>query len=576
MGQQHSKGVTVVLHKAPHTSDPTTVATFADAVAAAAAAFGMRADDVVFVSDAGQLVSDETSFAATFADVLGTHVPGTSPTHGTPGSPIDLSVLSRHEAEVACTPDGDVEVVDADTHVDREVSDLLTGAGLEDEVPLEQQTSVRFQPDDAATAAPAPLDVALQRPVDVLFVGAGPVGLWTAVQLKIIAPHLHVVMCEKHTEYQRKHVMMLLQASLRGRPTKHMSPEAQELDAFASALPKAVRTNVLEDGLTGMARRLGIVIVHLKVESLHDAVGRFKPRLVVGSDGSHSTVRDGMSHGGSSAKSVDKVIERTVNLKYEVHAQDTDRALAAKETYCVMKLVPHKHAFFEHVGKPNASEQRPATCVIGGLTEAQFDSVRASTFRNPFTLTNHFEDMAVEVQRSVLAWLAAKRTVTGERLVEGSETVSAVPLAVYRARWFAEVLPMATHEGTHTNVAVFLVGDAAFGVPFFRAINNGFVCGSRLASSIAHTLHTNDERVQLPEATLAGRLAQAAGAYHRFASLLATAEIARAMLRQQQLTDARRFARFASFLPQLVRLPKHAEVAVQKAAAHQPARAAAA
>lgn len=53
---------------------------------------------------------------------------------------------------------------------------------------------------------------------DVVFVGAGPVGLWTAVQIKILCPWASILMLEKYAEYQRKHVLLLDKASLHGIP----------------------------------------------------------------------------------------------------------------------------------------------------------------------------------------------------------------------------------------------------------------------------------------------------------------------------------------------------------------------
>lgn len=38
-------------------------------------------------------------------------------------------------------------------------------------------------------------------------------------------------------------------------------------------------------------------------------------------------------------------------------------------------------------------------------------------------------------------------------------------------------------------VSYFLVGDAAFGVPFFRALNNGLLCGSHLAHTIVEVVN---------------------------------------------------------------------------------------
>lgn len=39
---------------------------------------------------------------------------------------------------------------------------------------------------------------------DINFVGAGPVGLFTAIQAKLYNPDLNILMLEKYTEYQRK------------------------------------------------------------------------------------------------------------------------------------------------------------------------------------------------------------------------------------------------------------------------------------------------------------------------------------------------------------------------------------
>ena len=40
-------------------------------------------------------------------------------------------------------------------------------------------------------------------------------------------------------------------------------------------------------------------------------------------------------------------------------------------------------------------------------------------------------------------------------------------------------------NGSAAPYLLYLVGDAAFGVPFFRSLNNGIICGTRLAESLA-------------------------------------------------------------------------------------------
>jgi len=46
-------------------------------------------------------------------------------------------------------------------------------------------------------------------------IGAGPVGLFVALQLKTRCPQMHVLCLEKYTEYQRKHVLNIEAASFK-------------------------------------------------------------------------------------------------------------------------------------------------------------------------------------------------------------------------------------------------------------------------------------------------------------------------------------------------------------------------
>ena len=80
---------------------------------------------------------------------------------------------------------------------------------------------------------------------DVVIVGAGPVGLWTAVQIKLLRPHNTVLILEKYKEYQRKHLLRLKQASMAG------CPADPRLLALVRSLPPAVRTSELEGKVWG-------------------------------------------------------------------------------------------------------------------------------------------------------------------------------------------------------------------------------------------------------------------------------------------------------------------------------------
>jgi len=48
-----------------------------------------------------------------------------------------------------------------------------------------------------------------QTAADVVIIGGGPVGLWTAVQVKKRQPDAHVRVYERYGAYQRSHILRL-------------------------------------------------------------------------------------------------------------------------------------------------------------------------------------------------------------------------------------------------------------------------------------------------------------------------------------------------------------------------------
>jgi hypothetical protein len=111
-----------------------------------------------------------------------------------------------------------------------------------------------------------------------------------------------------------------------------------------------------------------------------------------------------------------------------------------------------------------------------------------------------------KLQQSIAAWLNAKASLVGERRVPGSETVVGISLDVYAVRKFgvANVASLVALDDLksevggavggggsiphHRDTVALLVGDAAAGVPFFRALNLGFLCGSLAATCAANVL----------------------------------------------------------------------------------------
>ena len=115
----------------------------------------------------------------------------------------------------------------------------------------------------------------------VVFVGAGPVGLWTAVQFKTANPQAPVLMFEKHARYKRSHVLRVEKTSF----DEAFAPPGSLLSTFIAQTPSVVRTDELETSLQHLATQLGIEVRRAEpVLSLAALQGRFPSAATVGAD----------------------------------------------------------------------------------------------------------------------------------------------------------------------------------------------------------------------------------------------------------------------------------------------------
>ena len=222
-----------------------------------------------------------------------------------------------------------------------------------------------------------------------------------------------------------------------------------------------------------------------------------------------------------------------------------------------------------------AAKVAPAVCIISGLTESELASIDA-TFRDPVRVDNRderatqrFDAMHPNVRAAVSGFLRAKEMLRGEVRDNASVAVAPVPLRCYRAQAAAT---MATGVGSgNARVAVFLVGDSCFGVPFFRAANNGFFCGSEVSKRIASALPASSvaDRARALDALSTG-----VTMYKMYVSALAGAEFMRAKAKVAALVVARGAVKLQSKMPvQMVSLDGNSERQVRQAIAAELAKA---
>jgi len=298
---------------------------------------------------------------------------------------------------------------------------------------------------------------------DVVFVGAGPVGLFTAIQLALYCPDLTILMLEKYSKYQRTQTLFLDASSFQG---SHPNTAFQ---AFLHALPRRVKIQELEDKLLEKVKECkNIQIQYEEVKDCTKLATTYKSaKYIIGSDGSASVVHRDIFQ----EYQIDKQLQHIAQLTYKV----TGKTRKLRGVSEVLKIKNYSHHFIdESVGVMDEKEETLISLRAFIDDEAR-EKMQGATFKNPYRLSrkDHFDD---QVKVSLKVWKTAREEFTEEKFVPNSDKVTVFDLDAYVSIRF-------TRYWLDKNW--FLVGDSAFGVPFFRSLNNGMLCGSQLAIAIS-------------------------------------------------------------------------------------------
>lgn len=313
---------------------------------------------------------------------------------------------------------------------------------------------------------------------NVLFIGAGPVGLWTAIQAKLKEPQLNITMLEKHQTYQRQHVLRLNRSSFEGVHQKVR-------DAFREFLDKPgtyfnIRTDVIEERLKKLAQQEGIQIVNSVFSSPAELVKTYaNAQYIIGADGANSLVRKEVFN---DKKKEDEVLQHTVLFKYTINGEGKtlDRLECLKLSSDIGSFVS------EHVGKP-LNGASSATLQLFVDKETSEAIAQDFNVKNPASLKNLLDHNNPKVQalgNKIQTWLEYKKVHYNEQMLNDSGRLNAVPLKRYAAEKFVKTLEHMLPSDKR-KICWVLVGDSAMGVPFFRSLNLGLKAGTSLANDLA-------------------------------------------------------------------------------------------
>lgn len=335
---------------------------------------------------------------------------------------------------------------------------------------------------------------------EIVIVGGGPVGLWTGIQLKKRQSNAVVTIYERYPEYQRSHVLRLEYASmlLHSKTKRDLLEEAFLRDVTGKSLTQIVlrptgsvfvRTNDLERALKVYAQAVGVEVRYERAIS-PEAVMQAHPtcQTFIAADGAHSVMRTALL-GEEAIEHI--ALQYAAEVKYQVEGK-TGYLGSIAEQYKTNKLLTNMA--FEYVG--HEREGITPVTIRFFLDNQTYDALPEANFKAPLLLDDILGnklDASPALSRltqDIATYMKARQTLAGEKYRPGSGRLTKLVLSLYAANRFAVLHRDNPADVEPAERAWYLVGDAAMGVPYFRALNAGIILSSQLAGILSGGLST--------------------------------------------------------------------------------------
>lgn len=312
----------------------------------------------------------------------------------------------------------------------------------------------------------------------IIQVGAGPVGLYTAIQIKLREPNADITIYEKYKQYKRSHVLLLNKSSFDKCHPK-FKPAVKDIFKKSDSDSIKIKTNEIENKFLKLAKKLGVKIKYEEVKKCSDLLDKYKDAdVLIGSDGSHSIVRNQIFKDKMSFKENMKFMAQ---VKYEANGKTSSLGWVSGTG----ALLSCRHLVTEQVGKEKNG--KTPVSIFGFVSKISYDALKHATAKNPISL-EALKKIDLQLYKSFRNWLDIREDINkADKITDKQKVISTTKLPAYCSSNFAKKLKLENKKV----VNVALVGDSSFGLPYFVNFNLGIECGSQLAKAII--TKSNDE-----------------------------------------------------------------------------------
>lgn len=393
--------------------------------------------------------------------------------------------------------------------------------------------------------------------MDVVYIGAGPVGISSACALKALNPSLKITVLDKRPVATRTHGLKVekdsidafnkvLKEALKSSETPEQKQHIENLrKQFLSWKKHFVKTNEIEEKIAELAKEMGITIIRdaaftqeLASEKLPGLLSQpgetvaqkmlSSAKVIIGADGAHSDVRKAFMH---DEKVHSQNLQYVVELKYQTDgsARPMNKGLA--------KMVAKQEGVvaFHGMNRRPQEGSKPATLHLFvdeatvkllRTTDPQTGKPRGNA-QAPWSLAELKEKAASEPKLRRL-YKTLKRNLKAAEKTGGTfkdEKIATLDLTIYRSR------DAVVHQKGKT---ILLAGDANSGMILQRGFNKGLKEAALAAKAIDRHLRNPNEQQKPFEA------------YQQRTRRIFASERRKALFKNFWINIANRFARGVS------------------------------
>eukprot|EP01124_Arcella_intermedia_P024491 TRINITY_DN4139_c0_g1_i1.p1 TRINITY_DN4139_c0_g1~~TRINITY_DN4139_c0_g1_i1.p1 ORF type:complete len:723 (-),score=137.05 TRINITY_DN4139_c0_g1_i1:14-1858(-) len=322
------------------------------------------------------------------------------------------------------------------------------------------------------TITPIPVD---PSPQQIVVVGAGPVGLWTAIQIKSLHPLTRVSCFERRTEYARTHALRIDDYAFDDIISPDLKKFTESLQIFRKNGALRIRTTELEDRLRQLAHAISVEMIFEEVEGLEWVLERYKKiDAIVVADGARSRCRRSAFPEGEYLKS--RKLGSLLQVKFDAFGE-IQKSSGTLQTF--LSNLPASKQFFNILpAKYDETENVTPITLFSLLNDEIFGELEAlATSGKPCQsieeLEQNLQPRSVQVAKDI-AFVLNKQFPDG--IKQESVKISVIPASYHVIR-----SPTCLYQG---NLVLF-AGDAAMGLSLEKGLNYGWNIATKLANFIA-------------------------------------------------------------------------------------------